>query len=48
MTLPLPPSGRRSLLAGAAALAGTTLLGGRGIAQTARDASATVFTAAPS
>ena len=35
MTLILPPSSRRTLLVGAGALAGTTLLGGRGMAQTA-------------
>ena len=47
MTLILPPSSRRSLLAGAGALAGTTLLGGRSMAQTSRDASATIFTGGP-
>ncbi len=47
MTLILPPSSRRSLLAGAGALAGTALLGGHSMAQTARDASATVFTGGP-
>ncbi|WP_199183530.1 MULTISPECIES: amidohydrolase [unclassified Brevundimonas] len=47
MTLILPRSSRRSLLAGAGALAGASLIGGRSMAQTARDASATVFTGGP-
>ncbi|WEK56518.1 MAG: amidohydrolase [Candidatus Brevundimonas phytovorans] len=47
MTLILPPSSRRSLLAGAGALAGATLLGGRSMAQTARAAPATIFTGGP-
>ncbi|WP_436357755.1 amidohydrolase [Brevundimonas sp. CEF1] len=47
MTLTLPPSSRRSLLAGAGALAGTTLLGGRSMAQTTRAGSATIFTGGP-
>jgi len=44
MTLLVPPTSRRTLLAGAGALAGASLIGGRSMAQTARDASATVFT----
>jgi predicted amidohydrolase YtcJ len=46
MTLILPPSSRRSLLVGAGALAGTALLGGRSMAQTAR-ASDIIFTGGP-
>ena len=47
MTLILPPSSRRTLLVGAGALAGTTLLGGRGMAQTARSSSDMIFTGGP-
>ncbi|MND71614.1 N-substituted formamide deformylase precursor [compost metagenome] len=47
MTLILPRSSRRSLLAGAGALAGTSFIGGRSMARTARDASTTVFTGGP-
>lgn len=47
MTLRLPPTSRRTLLAGAGALAGASLVGSRGMAQTARDASAVVFTGGP-
>lgn len=47
MTLLVPPTSRRTLLAGAGALAGASLIGGRSMAQTARDASATVFTGGP-
>ena len=47
MTLILPPSSRRSLLAGAGALAGDALLGGRSMAQTAPTSSATIFTGGP-
>ncbi|WP_312218944.1 amidohydrolase [Brevundimonas sp.] len=47
MTLLIPPTSRRTLLAGAGALAGASLIGGRSMAQTARDASAAVFTGGP-
>ena len=47
MTLRLPPTSRRTLLAGAGALAGASLIGGRSMAQSARDASAVVFTGGP-
>ena len=43
MTLLIPPTSRRTLLAGA----GASLIGGRSIAQTARDASTVVFTGGP-
>jgi predicted amidohydrolase YtcJ len=43
MTLLIPPTSRRTLLAGA----GASLIGGRSIAQTARDASTAVFTGGP-
>ena len=47
MTLLIPPTSRRTLLAGAGALAGASLIGGRSMAQTARDASTAVFTGGP-
>ncbi|HUH22677.1 MAG TPA: amidohydrolase [Brevundimonas sp.] len=47
MTLLLPPTNRRTLLAGAGALAGASLIGGRSVAQTARETSATIFTGGP-
>ncbi|MEN5177498.1 amidohydrolase [Brevundimonas diminuta] len=47
MTLLIPPTSRRTLLAGAGALAGASLIGDRSMAQTARDASAAVFTGGP-
>lgn len=47
MTLLIPPTSRRTLLAGAGALAGASLIGNRSMAQTARDASAAVFTGGP-
>ena len=47
MTLLIPPTSRRTLLAGAGALAGASLVRGRSMAQTARDASAAVFTGGP-
>ncbi|MNS00520.1 N-substituted formamide deformylase precursor [compost metagenome] len=47
MTLLLPPTSRRSLLAGAGALAGASLIGGRSMAQTSRGASDMIFTGGP-
>lgn len=47
MTLLIPPTSRRTLLAGAGALAGASLIGDRSMAQTARDASTAVFTGGP-
>ncbi len=47
MTLLIPPTSRRTLLAGAGALAGASLVRGRSMAQTARDASTAVFTGGP-
>lgn len=47
MTLILPPSSRRTLLAGAGALAGTTLLGGRAAMAQAASSSDLIFTGGP-
>ena len=47
MTLLIPPTSRRTLLAGAGALAGASLIGGRSMAQATRDASTAVFTGGP-
>ena len=47
MTLLAPPTNRRTLLAGAGALAGASLIGGRSMARTSRAASATIFTGGP-
>lgn len=47
MTLLLPPTSRRTLLAGAGALAGASLIGGRSMAQTSRGASDMIFTGGP-
>ena len=47
MTLILPPSSRRSLLAGAGALAGATLLGNRRVMAQSAQSSAMIFTGGP-
>jgi len=47
VTLLLPPTNRRTLLAGAGALAGASLIGGRSMAQTSRGASDMIFTGGP-
>ncbi|MFN3838148.1 MAG: amidohydrolase [Brevundimonas sp.] len=47
MTLIIPPSNRRNLLVGAGALAGTALLGSRGMAQAERSSSDMIFTGGP-
>jgi len=47
MTLLAPPTNRRNLLAGAGALAGATLIGGRSVMAQSRTSSTTIFTGGP-